>query len=734
MNISNEQEPFNNETIDLMQYWRTVRRSKWLITLTTLLFVAAGYFVATSMTPIYQASSKILADPTPPNTSREEQYIASAMIFLFYETQYEIIQSRAIAETVVDKLGLVERYKKDQQKAENEPKSFIENAKIEIKALLGSDLVEEERTEISDADLRVMLAAMIQGSVSVSGGKQSQIINISYQDKNPELATEIINAIAQAYIQFGLESRLGEVKNTEAWLSEQSMDLKAQLEESENRLKEFRLQQGVMDSNLQDRDSNQRIQNLNTQLLSAQTKLSEQEEIFAKVNELAPDSRAFYSLAPVLANRVAGELVRDEARLQSRVNEFFQRYKEKHPKMIAARSELASVQASLSQEIAKIVEGIESEYRVSKQQVANIEKLLSEERARIQEMQGASFSLTSLEREVENNRRVYESFLNQLMETNIKSDFNASNVQIIDSATVPKFPIKPNLMLILALSLFLGFTIGITITFLREAIHDTFRTPEMLEDKLKLPSLGMTIKLTKKELKTIPEMQYSQDPRSIFVENINTIRTSLMFSNIDNPPKCILVTSSTGSEGKSTLAMNLASSYSQLGKTLLLEVDLRKPSVGRNLNIPPRTGLADILAGTIELNDALVKPVEGTDFSVLTCGTIPHNPIELLTSKKFSELLDIFKEQFDYIVLDGAPTLPVSDATVLGSKVDGVIVAVKAEQTKIKATKETIKRLVTHNANVIGVVLTVAEPHKMTYYGDHYYGSEYYGVDSKSSK
>lgn len=742
--ISQESPIFNeqHETLDLGQYWRTVKRSKWLIAAMTLCSMALGIYYASTVTPIYQASSKILADPQQPNAARDEQYIASALVFLFYETQYEIIQSRAIAETVVEKLNLVDQYREKQQvSSANTQQSglfpTLSELKQEVMILLGKPQTDRLETPKTDEEIKVILASSIQSGIKVSGGKQSQIINISYQSDDPQLATDIINALGEAYIQFGLESRLGEVKNTENWLSEQSVDLKKQLTDSENKLRDFRLQQGIVDTDLQQRDANSRMQTLNDQLIRAQTALSSAEEVYGQIRGLSPDSKAFYSLGPVLQNRTASDLVKEEASAQSKVDEYFDRYKEKHPKMIAARTELKSIQDSLRAEVTKIVERIESDFRLAKQQVANIERFISDEKQAIQSLQGSNFTLTSLEREVENNRRVYESFINRLMETNIRGDFTASNVQIIDSATVPEIPIKPNVKLIVTLSVFVGLFFGFIAAFLREALHNTYRTPDALEENLNIPALGITQALTKKNLHTIPEMEYSQDTRSTFAESINTIRTGLQFSNIDNPPKTILVTSATGSEGKSTLAMNLAAAYSQIGKTLLLEVDLRKPSVSRNLAIQSRQGLTDLLAGTITISDCIINPTEDKQFNVIPCGTIPHNPAELVSSEKFSKALKSLKTHFDHIILDGPPTLPVSDACILGSKVDGVIVAVKSEETKIKVSKEAVNRLKKLNANVVGAVLTLAEPQKMSYYGDHYYTGEYYGTqnipDNKAS-
>lgn len=258
------------EVIDLGQYWRTIKRAKWSIMAVTLCCLIIGGLIASSSVPIYRASAKILADPQQPNANRNEQYIASALVFLYYETQYEIINSRNIAETVVDKLGLVEKYKRAQKEAKNEPKSgfsdVIKGIKTEFSALF-SKTNKVKKAAPTDAELKIMLATSIQGGIEVSGGKQSQIINISYTSPDPEEAAEIINALSDAYIQFGLESRLGEVKNTEFWLGEQFAALKEKLQDSETKLSTYRSQQGLVDTNQQQTIANTQLQSLNNELI-----------------------------------------------------------------------------------------------------------------------------------------------------------------------------------------------------------------------------------------------------------------------------------------------------------------------------------------------------------------------------------------------------------------------------------------------------------------------------------
>jgi capsular exopolysaccharide synthesis family protein len=739
MQVKDTQQQWQNDeddTIDLGQYIRILKRRKWSIILTTIIFIALAIFYISKATPIYQATVKIQADPIQPNATAQDQYVMNSMVFLFYETQYEIIQSRSVAEAVVDKLDLVARYKKEQAEAKalGEESSFIGDLKDTIKGLLPKpeDAETLESTPLTDAQLRTMLAQGIQGMLSVTGGTQSQIINIAYQNEDPELAAQVVNAISEAYIQFGLEARLSQLKDTAEWLTEQLEELRITLVNSEDKLRNFRLSQNLMDTEQQQRIAATQLQTLNTELVRAQTQLSEAKDLYTQVQQIEREGGDYRALGPVLNSNTIRDLVREESTLSRKVQELSERYGEKHPKMIAARSDLASAINNLNREASKIVENIRKDYQSAQVQEQNIRDLITQTTQGLQTYQGESFELTRLEREVENNRRVYESFLGRLMETDVSGDYDASNIRVIDSATVPEFPIKPRASLILAASILFGGFFGVVFAFARELMGNVFRTPDQTEQELGLPSLGITPLIKKKKGSVPPEKQYISDQRSTFAEAINTIRTGLIFSNIDNPPKSILITSTSGSEGKTTLAINLAVALSQMDKTVLIEMDLRKPAVARDLGIKSSLGLSDLLSGTSDIN--AYHKVEGAEnLSVITCGTIPPNPMELIASKRFADLLKSLGERFTHIVIDSPPTLPVSDSCILAKMVDATIVAVKAEETKISMAKEAIARLKKVNAHITGVVLTQASPQKMSYYGEHYYQDSYYGVEPNKS-
>jgi len=718
------------QTNELTKYFRMIKRNKWGIMAITLVCLIIGGLVAYFSTPAYLATAKILADPLPPKSSPNEQARAQPVVALFYETQYEIIQSRRILELVVDRLDLVEKYKVELEASKNDGLLGLDSIKKvtneKLLPMIGKGGSSDE-IPYTDAQIKSKLASSIRENLVVAGGRQSKVINLSFSSESPEQAAEIVNAITDAYIQFGLESRLGEVKQTETWLSEQANTLRENLRAAEQKLQNFRSSGKLGDTNQQQILANNQMQTLNQELIKAQTLLSAAEEQYLLVQGVKQRGGSLSSIGPVLQNATTNDMVQEVARLRLRVDELENRYGDKHPTMIAARSELRSSEQSLQKEVNKVVEAIEKEYRLAQLQVSNITKLINSTRNDIQSVQGELLELTNLEREVENARRIFESFQSQLMEANTSSEFNASNIQVIDKATVPTKPYEPNIKLILATSAIAGIFLGIVMAFVRDILDSTVKTPEAMEERLNLPTLGIMPAVSDLKKDGRPERHYQSHPRSTFAESINTIRTGLLFTNIDNPPKAILVTSSNGSEGKSTLSMNLAYAFSQLGRTLLLEVDLRKPSIARSAGLSNLHGLSDLTTGAVKSFEGLIHYENNKKLAILPCGNIPRNPMELLSSKQFERILYSLKENFDHIILDAPPVLPVSDVCVLGNHVDGVIFAVKANETKFNFVKEAVYRLKKLNVNILGTVLTVAEPKTLKDHGNEYYGAKYYG-------
>ena len=466
----------------------------------------------------------------------------------------------------------------------------------------------------------------------------------------------------------------------------------------------------MVDSRQQEDLSTTRLSTLTTELIRAQTKRSETAIRYKQIRSKHQNGD-YASLSSILNNRTVQIQEQEVTKLSRSVQELSERYGEKHPKMIAARIDLHEIRQNLKIEIDKAVDSVRKEYQAALGLEKELNALIRKEKKDLGTIKGSSFELARLERETINNQKLYESFLIRFQQANVSEQYDASNIHIIDTARVPAKPYKLNKQRFIIIALMLGLFIGILLAFLREYLDNTFKTTKDLENKLKLPVLGVIPAIKSVKNAITPERQVISDPHSQFSENINNIRTSLLFSNIAPPPKTILITSATTLEGKSTLAINLAASLSQLDRTLFLEVDLRKPSIANSLEINPAEGITDqVLYEKSILKEAITKVGnENSQLYVMPAGSSFPNPLELLSSDYFKHQLEELKKRFTYIVLDAPPILAVSDAIVVGQLVDSVIIVAKAGSTKIQMTQETINRLSKAHIKVTGTVLCQAD-------------------------
>jgi len=398
---------------------------------------------------------------------------------------------------------------------------------------------------------------------------------------------------------------------------------------------------------------------------------------------------------------------------QTNYNELSKRYGARHPKMVQATSELETIRARLKDEQKTIV---------------GAKQLASE--------------LARLEREVAANRELYDVFLNRFRETDVAGGEKNANVRVLDAAEAPAAPYRPNKPKIVGTWFTIGLMLGIMLAFGREYLDNTFKTPADVEDKLGQAVLG-TVPLLAREKKTAlpdwrPERQFITESRSSFAEAINHIRTGVLFSHVDNPPRTVLVTSSVQEEGKTTLSSNLALSFAQLGRTLLVDADLRKPRVALVSGIDRSAGLVELVAGQTTFKEAIVRDRESANLFILRSGTMPPNPLELLSSGRVAKLFEELKGHFEHIVIDTAPVLPVSDAVVLGRIVDATILVIQADRTAQALARDALKRMAASRVHPIGVVLTKVSHRKMSsYYGRYYYENyyhSYYGADDEQRR
>jgi capsular exopolysaccharide synthesis family protein len=374
--------------------------------------------------------------------------------------------------------------------------------------------------------------------------------------------------------------------------------------------------------------------------------------------------------------------------------------------------------------VEQVVASLERQYQLAVVNERSLQHSFEANKGEIQEITRKEFQLRELQRAVDTNRQLYDTFMTRLKETTVAQDFDAVNARIVDRAVVPKDPVKPRKALVVAIAGMLALMIGAGLSLLLEMLNNSFKSREDVESHLNLPVLGI-LPLTRGRDNLVSLFSAGDD--KAFSESIRTIRTSVVLLAIDSPRKVLLVTSSVPGEGKSTVSANLAAALAQLGKVVLIDADLRRPTLRKNFEMPVGVpGLANSVAGTATLAECIQPSELGMD--LIAAGSVPPNPQELLSSPRFAELIEQLKKDYDHVVIDSPPTLAVSDSIVLSSLVDSVIYVIKSFSTAIPVARQGVGQLLQKNAAITGVVLNQVDIKKAQRYGSSYGGYyDYYG-------
>ncbi len=390
---------------------------------------------------------------------------------------------------------------------------------------------------------------------------------------------------------------------------------------------------------------------------------------------------------------------------RAKYNELAKRYGVKHPKLIAARAELNSSERQLAH---------------SKNQIQTIGR--------------KAVKLRELQRQVASDRQLYDTFMDSLKEASQTVDLQTSNARIADPAVSPIKPIKPKKGLIIGLAFFASMMLGVLLAFLFEALDRTFKGASDVEEKLGQVLLGVLplIEANKKNRQAQVLAMLDESRQTGYAESMRTIRTGLVLSSLDNPHKIILITSSAPGEGKTSVSSNLAIAMAKMEKVLLIGADLRRPSLSKLFHVNGDLGLSNVVAGTEKMSEC-VHHIEDAGIDFMPCGLIPPNPLELLSSERFSQLITLLETKYDRIVIDSPPVHAVSDALVLSTFAKAVVYVVEADKTDQDLVRKGIKRLQQHDAPIAGIVLNKLDIKKSAKYGYDYDGYyDQYGYSEKA--
>lgn len=711
--INNQQVAEDEESLDLIGYWRVIQRRKWgvlgLAGFLTLLVMVVVFM----MTPIYSSTATILVEQTKAKMlSIDEVYSGVSSDQSHYQTQVEMLQSNALMEAVVDKLNLTAH------------PLFNPRDDKSMFAILGVGA-----TKISDKELRMHVADKLSTMVQVEGSKKSQLIKVTVNSSDRQLAATLANTIADVYIDLDLEARYKMTQKATGWMNVRLIGLKANLDKSEHALQQYREEHNIISSTSLELGGAASQLGANLGNL-AQARLARAQSQ-ANLDLVRKARGREESLPMVQRNPLVMGLMGGVTERERKVAELSNRYGNDHPKLIQAQADLKQAKENLRMQVADVVSGLEREYELARTNENILAGAVSEARQSIQGSNRKEFELLGLERDVKTNRELYDMFMGQLKGTSAVSNMQSVVARVVDPATAGDTPIKPKKRMIVTLAFVLSLMLGVAVAFLLEHLDTSVRSAEDAERKLGLPMLA-AIPVVEPGAGHNAGLHYRDAPKSLFAEAVKTIRTGILLSGIDHPKKTLVVTSSVPGEGKSTVAINLALAHAQTRRVLLIDADMRRPSIAKVLGLNnTHPGLSMLVLGMERIENCVYK-IEGSALDVLTAGSIPPNPLELLLSDKFRELLAQLGEVYDTIILDSPPVQLVSDAVVLASMATGVVFVLKADATPFQLARRAIRTLQRGGASMYGIVLNQANFKDEEYYGGYgkYNYHAYYGEDA----
>ena len=725
LSLEIQEERRDDDEMDLLAYWHILVKRRWLV-LSILAGVVALALLATLMaTPIYRATSVLQLEKEGTQVVQVEGMQpgggTGAFDPAFLQTQYELIKSRSLAERVANELNL------DQTTLDQFSAASWLGRMVELLQPKSKVVVNDDGSQVN-ADAEAVLADtadLVGAGLSVEPVRNSRLVKINYDSPSPEFSARVANSIAEGFIAAGLERNFGASTYAKTFLEDQLKLTKAKLEESERQLVAFAQKENIVNTG----ESGQSLATQNLTQLNAALAAAQDQRIRAQARWRQAASGPMP--ADMIGNSNIRILQQEKAQLEGEYQQKLQTFKPEYPVMLQLKGQIDELNRQISQEVGGVRASVKAEYDAAASQESMLKGQIAALRSEALDVDGRSIQYNILKREVDTNRQLYDGLLQRFKEVGVAGNVRPNNISIIDRAEVPARRFKPNLVLNLAIGLLLGGMLGVLVAFLLEFLDDTIKTPEDVEQKLKLAVLGVIPKLGPKE--SLAEV--SRDIRSHFSEAYRSVRTSLQFATDHGVPKTLLITSSGPGEGKSTTALALARNFAQLGKSvLLIEADLRNPSLHKTLGARSDFGLSNLLAGGCTLADATIETDEPRMKAILA-GPLPPNPAELLSGSKLISMLTVASERYDQIIIDGPPVLGLADAPILANAMDGTLLVVDSAKTKINAAQAALKRLLVARGRIVGALLSKYDARSAGYgYGYHYQSYYAYGGNPKLTK
>jgi len=714
------------EVPHLLDYWQLILKRPWTV-LATLLIVFTTVAIGTlKQKPIYEGKVLLEISPEEPSVLTFNQVVAAESRDLdsYRETQYKVLESRTLAERVVQDLALY-RYPE-----------FYQSHPILGLIDMNPDSIpspSDPRPADPNSDAYLNSVNNFSKRLDVSPVRRSNLVEVTFESFDAKLASAVANKLADDYTNENREVKWDEANKASEWLSKQLVGLKARLEKSEDSLQDYAQANSIVFLTERQNLVNTRLDELQQEYTKAQADRYQKQSMYGLVQSgKTQDLPGVLSngLVQNLATRLA-ESERDYAQLTATV-------KPEYPKAIALKKQVDTLQASLDHQKKVLGQNIVEDYQVSLAREKYLAQAVEDQKREVNDIASKTIQYNILKREVDTNKALYDGLLQRMKEAQVSAGVTASNIRVVDAAEVPRGP-KSRVLLRLTLALIAGTALGVGLAFFQEYLDDTLKTSEEVENLLRLPSLGLVQsfplngagKSKQGKLPTIvPGQQVSIAPaiqtNSAALEAFRSLRTSILLSA--NPvPKSLLVTSALPGEGKTTTTVNLGATLASLGsRVVIVDCDMRRPACHRATGVENKPGFVQCLTGHVKLAQAIL-PVPGVvNLWVIPCGPIPPNPAEVLSSPVAGDLLRRLRSEFDYVLVDSPPLLSVADSRILSTLTDAVVLVVRGYETPYHVVRRARALLYGAGARILGVALNDVDIGKSGYgYGDGFgYGQD----------
>jgi len=717
----------------LLEYWRLLLKRKWTIVSCVVVITVLVAIQSFRATKLYEAVGRIAINHQSDELGLkgaagaydEEDYTVNL------DTQAKILESDGIALRVIKSLRL-----------DQDPRFTGVPVKAARRAIpLGS-------VELTPAQENGLLVGFHSG-LSVKVIPRTHIVELHFLSTDPHLSAQIVNELANAYIEQNYQAKFEATDTTSRWLSGKLSDLQLKVETSQQRLVDYQKEHGIVGVDEKQNIITTKLDQLNKALTDAEMDRMQKESIYRMSLDGRPDLLPRTSSS---ASDPVDTLKNQEASLKAQVAALTTQFGTNYPKVKEVNTQLKAVQDALKAELAGGAERFKTSYQAAVEREKMLLAAFETQKQEANQLNESAIQYNLLRRDYESNRQLYDGLLQRLKEAGVTAGLRNSNVQIIDTARVPLRPAQPNIPRNITTGFFLSLAGGIGLAFLLEMLDNSVRSPDQVELVAGLPTLGMipsgvrlnssygrALKPLRANSQIMPQQESVETisylrPQSQSAEAYRTLRTSILLSSWGAPPKVLLVTSPLAQEGKTTTSVNTAIVLAQRGaRVLMVDADLRRPSIHKAFGVPQRPGLSEYLTGNI--SECPTTPwAQLPNLHVLPSGGSPPHPAELLGSAMMNNVLTEWRKQFDHIVIDTPPALSVTDAVLLSVQADSVILVIRSGQTTKQALRRARQLLAYVNAKIIGVVVNAMDLNASDYYYYYGYYGKKYGYYYKSDK